>query len=107
MNRAWIACLSGSLVFGVLTMTSPGQERQERGKAGGGFWGTLRPGQPIQVKEAAGRFEIIQLQGLQLGHKVIEVGNDCLVVEDIGGFTETRIPLTSIKSLVKVKLPRE
>jgi hypothetical protein len=67
----------------------------------------LKRGQLVLVKEAGGRFEITQMDDLKVGHKVLEIGNDFVLVEDFSALTETRIPVTSIKSLVKLKLPRE
>jgi hypothetical protein len=59
------------------------------------------------VKEVAGRFEITLMKDVKLGQHVIEVGADYLVIEDIAGVTETRIHVTSIKSIVRLKLPKE
>ena len=94
--------LCGVVVFGCLTLTSSGQEKPRSG-----FLDILKRGQLVLVKEAGGRFEITRMDDLRVGHKVIEVGNDFVVVEDFPSVTETRIPVTSIKSLVKLKLPRE
>lgn len=73
-----------------------------------GVLGILRPGQPVSLKDVAGRYEIGVFDNGpdMLGHKVIEVGADFLVIEDIAGVTETRIPLYSIKSVVTVKVGR-
>jgi hypothetical protein len=63
----------------------------------------LKEGQGVVLKEAAGRYEITLMEG---GHKVIEVGPDYVVVEDIAGVTETRIPAYSIKSITRIKGPK-
>ena len=39
-----------------------------------------------------------------LGHKVIEVLGDGVVVEDVAGVSQTRIPIYSIKSVVVTTL---
>lgn len=97
-----VPVLCGVLIFGCLTLTSPGQEKPRSG-----FLDILKRGQLVLVKEAGGRFEITQMDDLKVGHKVLEIGNDFVQVEDFSALTETRIPVTSIKSLVKLKLPRE
>ena len=47
------------------------------------------------------------LKNIPLGQKVIEVGVDYVVVEDAAGVTDTRIPVTSIKAITKLKVPKE
>ena len=81
---------------------SPAANGQEKGRKG--FLSVLKEGQAVVLKEAAGRFEITLMEG---GHKVIEVGPDYVVVEDIAGVTETRIPIFSIKSIARIKVARK
>ena len=81
---------------------SPVANGQEKGRKG--FLSVLKEGQGIVLKEAAGRYEITLMEG---GHKVIEVGPDYVVVEDIAGVTETRIPIFSIKSIARIKVNRK
>ncbi len=73
-----------------------------------GFLSALKAGQSVTVKEVAGRFEIMIDDSLiELSHKIIEVGPDLVAVEDIGGLIETRIPVYSIKSIVRLKVPQK
>jgi hypothetical protein len=67
----------------------------------------LKPGMPVSLSENAGRYEIgVFSKGPEvLGYKVLEVGADYLVLEDISGIKELRIPLYSIKSVITTKLP--
>jgi hypothetical protein len=103
MNRRLIALLlSAFLVLGLSTVTGHGQEKSRKG-----FLSILKEGQSISVREVGGRYEITFIKGVQPGHKIVEVGADYLVVEDIAGVTETRIPIYSIKSIVRVKVPKE
>ena len=44
---------------------------------------------------------------VRLGQRIIEVGFDYLVVEDVAGVTETRISIYSIKAIVRLKSPRK
>ena len=68
----------------------------------------LRPGLPITLTEAEGRFEIGILPGVPgpLGHEVTAVGQDYVAVKDISGVSETVIPLFSIKCVKTLRLPR-
>lgn len=103
MIRPLIAMfLSAFLVLGTFPATSHGQDKPRKG-----FLAVLKEGQSVSVKEVAGRFEITVFKGVQAGHKVIEVGADYLVVEDAAGVVETRIPIYSIKSIVKLKVPKD
>ena len=65
----------------------------------------LRPGLPITLTEAEGRFEIGILPGMPgpLGHEVTAVGQDYVAVKDITGVSETVIPLFSIKCVKTLK----
>ena len=101
MIRPLIAVfLSAFLV--IASSPATGQDRPRKG-----FLSVLKEGQSVSVKEVAGRYEITLIKDVKLGQKVIEVGSDYIVVEDAAGITETRIPVYSIKSIVKLKVPRE
>lgn len=103
MTRPLIALfVSAFLAVSLSTATGHGQEQARKG-----FLSVLKEGQSVSVKELGGRFEITVLKDVKLGHKVIEVGSDYVVVEDAAGVTETRIPVYSIKAVVRLKLPRE
>ena len=103
MNRHLIALyLSAFVAVASFTATSHGQEKAHKG-----FLSVLKEGQSVSVKEVAGRFEITLMKDVKLGQQVIEVGADYLVLENFAGVTETRIHVTSIKSIVRLKLPKE
>ena len=72
------------------------------------FLSALKEGQPISLREVSGRYEFTTVEGVATvqGHKVIEIGNDFVVVQDIAGVTETRIPVFSIKAIIRLKVPR-
>ena len=73
-----------------------------------GVLSILKAGQSVNLKDIAGRYEISTYDdGLTaLSHRVIEVGPDFVTVEDIAGVAETRIPIFSIKSFVRFKVPK-
>jgi hypothetical protein len=102
MNRIIITLV----LVAIGATTSSGQSPDKQPK---GFFSTLKVGQVIAVKEVAGRYEISMIEGVPgpLGHKVIEIGTDYLVVENFAGVIETRIPVFSIKAIIKIKVPRK
>jgi hypothetical protein len=71
-----------------------------------GVLAPLEKGQTVRLKEVAGRYEIGLMPGFDLGHKVIEVGQDFVVVEDLAAFTQTRIPLYSIRAVTVTRVPK-
>ncbi len=104
MNRPTFAVLQAAFIA-IGTITVMGQTPD---KPRLGFLSALKAGQSVTVKEVAGRFEIMIDDGLKdLSHKIIEVGPDLVAVEDIGGLIETRIPVYSIKSIVRLKVPQK
>ncbi len=87
------------LVSCFFLFSSPSESQDKKPK---GFLSILKEGQSIVLKESAGRYEINLMEGT---HKIIEIGPDYIVVEDIAGLIENRIPIYSIKTITKVKLP--
>jgi hypothetical protein len=103
MNRPLFALLLAAFVtLGSVTPTSHGQDAPRRG-----FLSALQERQSVTLRENAGRYEITLIANVRLGHRVIEVGTDYVVVVDVAGVTETRIPIYSIRSIVRVRVPRE
>ncbi|WP_437191367.1 hypothetical protein [Planctomicrobium sp. SH527] len=92
--------LSAFLLMAIPPVMSPGQDRSNKG-----FLDVLQVGQSVSIKEDHGRYEIRLFDGIQVGHKVKEIGMDYIVVEDIAVVTETRIPVYSMKSVIKLKVP--
>ena len=70
------------------------------------FLSVLKEGQPISLKEVQGRYEISFVEGMAVpqGYKVIALGTDFMVVQDITGINEIHIPVYSIKAITKMKL---
>ena len=63
-----------------------------------GVLSPLKVGMPVTLKETGGRFEIGIIDGVPgpLGHEVVEVAADHVVVRDITGVVETWIPIYSL-----------
>lgn len=93
---------AGTFVLGTASGQAPNKPPQ-------GFLSILKEGQSVMLKEVAGKFEISMFEdGPELlSHKVTEVGTDFVTVEDIGGLTETRLPVYSINSIVLHKVPQK
>ena len=77
-------------------------------KPGQGFLSALKEGDSVNMTEVAGRFEFSFFDDRQmvLSHKVIEIGLDFMTVEGFSRVIETRVPVYSIKSIVKNKVPK-
>ena len=103
MNRP-ICGLLLCVIITVLTAAAPGQDQDKPRR---GFLSVLKAGQAVTVKENGGRYEITVMDEVRLGQRITEVGADYLVVEDVAGVTETRIPVYSIKAIVRLKSPRK
>ena len=101
MNTMRLLAVAVALLL-TIPATSHGQEKPRKG-----FLTILKEGQTVALKESAGKYELTLMKNIPLGHKVIEVGSDYVVVEDAAGVTETRIHVTSIKSIIKLKIPKE
>ncbi len=93
--------LVAALLFAV-TATSNAQDKPKKT-----FLSAMKEGSVVTVKEVGGRYEITVMKNAPVGSKVIEVGTDFVVLEDPAGVLETRIHVTSIKSIIRLKLPKE
>ena len=100
MKRTILAVIAVCLLGlgSITTGQAPGQQRRE-------FLAVLKAGQSVLIKEVAGRFTISMLDDDpgSLSHKIVEVGTDYLTVEDIAGVQQTRIPVYSVSSIVRLK----
>jgi hypothetical protein len=89
------------LLVGILVVASG----QAPGKPHG-VLSALRAGQPVNLADADGGYKLNLFQDgpEMLGHRVVEVGPDFVVVEDIAGVQQLRIPVYSIKSVGITKI---
>ena len=86
------------LCAATFTTASLGQEKRSKS-----FLSNFQVGQIVLLSEPGGRYEFRIIKGLEVGHKVLEVGTDYVLLEDAGGVTETMIPVTSIRSVVRLR----
>ncbi len=65
----------------------------------------LKVGQQVGLKDHGTAFEISVLsEDVPQSHKVIEIGEDFLVLEDVAEVTQTTIPVYSIKAVVRLNV---
>ena len=58
----------------------------------------------MSLKDEGSAFTITFFEpDLQQSHKVVETGENFIVVRDIAGITDTLVPIFSIKGIVKVR----
>jgi len=64
----------------------------------------LKPGQPVGLKDHGGVYEISVFQKrIPQPYKIVETGEDFIVVQDITQTRTLRIPATSIKAIVQLR----
>jgi hypothetical protein len=79
-------------------------ESQPPRPAAAGVLSVLKVRQPLAVKDVGGRYELSLMPDAdRLGHEVVEVGADYVVVRDTNDIGEIRIPIYSIKSITAVQ----
>jgi len=68
----------------------------------------LEEGQKVTLKELAGKYDIIVIEGAVpvQSHKVVEIADDFLKLQDVVKITEIYIPIYSIKSIQKMNFQR-
>ena len=102
MRRLTIAAMFGLLLWGGATAVS----QQPRPQPSSSILGLLKKGQPIAVKDAGINYELtVYDKGPdKLGHTVVAVTAEYVVVRDLAGITDIAIPVWSIKSVATVRL---
>jgi len=96
----------GIVLLGIVVFASSLAFSQKSGerRGGEGVLSVLSKGQAVSITDAGGRYEIgVMPNAGMLGYKVVTVGSDYVVVQDIAGVTELRIPIYSIKAVSILK----
>lgn len=97
--RTW-TCL-GVLVLVLSISSAPGADETRKPK---GVFSALRVGQSVSLKDEGSVFTITFFEPEILqSHKIVEIGDNFIVVRDIAEVTETTIPVYALKAIVKVK----
>jgi len=65
----------------------------------------LKVGQQVTLRQEQSGFMVSYFDDdtVPLTHKVIEIGDDYIVVEDIAATRETTVPIYAVRSIEKVK----
>jgi hypothetical protein len=96
----FLVCLS-VLVAVLAVSAAPSADETRKPK---GVFSALKVGQSVSSKDEGSAFSITVFDPeLPQSHKVIQIGDNFIVVRDIAGITEMTIPVYSIKAIVKVK----
>jgi hypothetical protein len=91
----------------ILLMVAAGATSNYNHKPETDFLSVLKEGQVVSVKEVAEKFEILILEKIPVGSKITEIGTDYIMFEDPSGVSATRVHITSIKSIVRLTVPKE
>jgi hypothetical protein len=93
---AWLC----ALVIVVAVSAIPGAQDAKRPR---NVFSSLKVGQSVTLKDEGAAYSISYFdQDLPLAHKVVEIGEDFVVVRDVAGVQETRIPVFALKGIAKV-----
>ena len=66
----------------------------------------LQVGRPVGLKDRGTTYEITVFDdNIPQSHKIVEVGEDFIVVEDVAKVRKTTIPVYSVKSIVRIEMP--
>jgi hypothetical protein len=100
MRRSWIVIVAVlGLVIGNTWTTWTGAIEPQTGK---GVFAGLKVGLPVTLKEVGAAYEVSLLdEPIPTAEKIADVGVDYLVIKNEAGI-ETRIPVTSIKAVIRL-----
>lgn len=99
----------GSIGAGILMVAflfSPLFAQQQDRTKPNGVLAHLRVDQSINVKEVGNRYLLTVIKSesnLPMPYTILDLGSDYIVVRDITGLNETRIPIYSIQAVVHFK----
>ena len=71
-----------------------------------GVLSVLRKDMKVGLKEVNGGYQINVLPEVPQGHTVLEVGEDYVILQDITGITETRIPIYAVRAVTVTRLEK-
>jgi hypothetical protein len=71
------------------------------------FLDRLKGGRPVSLTESGGHYELTLLpENLRpLGHTIIEIGGDYVLLRDLGEITDSAIPIYSISAIKTIRVP--
>jgi len=93
-NWIWIVVL-------IAVATALGAQNAQKPK---GVFSMLKVGQAVSLKDHGSAYSISFTEPeVPLGHSVIEVGEDYVVVRDITGVKDVVVPVYAVKAIEKVR----
>ena len=93
---AWLC----AVVFVVSVSTIPGAQNAKRPR---NVFSSLKVGQSVTLRDEGTAYSISYFdEDMPLAHRVVEVGDDFVVVRDVAGVQETLVPVFSLKGIAKV-----
>jgi Spy/CpxP family protein refolding chaperone len=104
MSRASAAFVLGMLAVVTLAMTLSTGASQPPPVQKKAVFSTLKVGQSVTLKDKGAAWEIHTTDDeAPQTHKVVEAGEDYIVLHDEPGAVETRIPVTAVRAVVHVR----
>ena len=95
-KRRWIG-----LVVVAFVVMALGADETKKPK---GVFSALKVGQSVSLKDDGSAFTLTFFDpDLLQSHKIVEIGDNFVVLRDVAGVTETTIPIYSLKAVVKVR----
>lgn len=102
MSKNRTAFVLVPLMAGLLCVASGQAPAQPRG-----VLSLLSPDMPVSLTDTPAGYEIgtfVGGAGMTLGYTVLEVGSDYVVLEDIAGIRQLRIPIYTVKAITTTSL---
>ncbi|MEO2036970.1 MAG: hypothetical protein ABGZ35_33265 [Planctomycetaceae bacterium] len=97
-NWMWIVVL-------IAVATALGAQSAKNPK---GVFSMIKLGQAVNLKDQGAAYSISFMEPeVPLGHTVVEIGEDYVVVRDIAGVKDVVVPVYSLKSVEKVRTKLE
>lgn len=76
----------------------------DESKKPNGIFAAIRVGQSVSLKDEGRAYTITVFEPeIQQSHKIVEIGDNFIVVRDIAEVSETTVPVYSLKAIVKVR----
>jgi len=93
------------IVVVVAVVTALGAQDSKKPK---GIFSMLKVGQAVSLKDEGAAYSISFMESeVPLGHTVVEIGEDYVVLRDISGVKDVVVPVYSLKSVEKVRVKVE
>jgi hypothetical protein len=93
---AWL----GALVLLVAVSRILGAQNAKRPRT---VFSSIKVGQSVTLKDEGSGYSIRLFdEDVPLAHKIVEIGNDFVVVRDVAGVQETVIPVFALKGITRV-----